>query len=133
MEDLSKKNDIVEVHEKGIEDLDLSFGPRFCDKCDHEAEDGYQLDAHHWSEHDEENKGLYLFHCQHCDERFKILKDLMIHKKMKHVENVDICWHFLNGVCSWGKLCWFRHELNSNENKRDSEIKCIHAIFVTKL
>ena len=34
MEDLSKKSEIVEVHEKDIEDLDLSFGPRFCDKCD---------------------------------------------------------------------------------------------------
>ena len=28
------------------EELDLSFGPRTCEKCGYEAEDGYQLDGH---------------------------------------------------------------------------------------
>ena len=34
-------------------DLDLSFGPRYCNKCGYEAEDGYQVDGHLWSEHEE--------------------------------------------------------------------------------
>ena len=37
------------------EDLDLSFGPRYCDKCGYEAEDGYPLDGHTWSEHEDDN------------------------------------------------------------------------------
>ena len=35
------------------EALDLSFGPRYCNKCGYEAEDGYQLDGHLWSEHED--------------------------------------------------------------------------------
>ena len=41
------------VVEKDCDELDLSFGPRYCKKCGHEAEDGYQLDAHQWTEHDD--------------------------------------------------------------------------------
>ena len=40
-------------HKNTEEELDLSFGPRYCSKCDFEAEDGYQLDGHFWSEHDD--------------------------------------------------------------------------------
>ena len=31
-------------------ELDLSFKPRICNKCGHEAENGYQLYEHVWSE-----------------------------------------------------------------------------------
>ena len=132
MEEITTKNNLVEVSEKDSEDLDLSFGPRFCKKCDHEAKDGYQLDAHHWSEHDEENEDNFVFHCQQCDERFKTLKDLMIHKKIKHVENVDFCWHFSSGFCSWGERCWFKHELNSHENKREQDMKLMKCNICDK-
>ena len=43
----------LEVDEKDTEELDLSFGPRYCKKCGHEAEYGYQLGAHRWSEYDD--------------------------------------------------------------------------------
>ena len=49
MEEEAEKNTKVEIVENKAEDLDLSFGPRYCKKCDHEAEDGCQLDAHYWS------------------------------------------------------------------------------------
>ena len=52
-----------------------------------------------------------------------MLKDLMTHKKKKHIENVSICWNFSNGVCPFEDLCWFKHEITSNENKRESDIK----------
>ena len=63
--------------EKDVEELDLS------NKCGHEPEDGYQLDAHHWSEHDDGDDPIF-FNCQQCVERFSTLKDLMAHKKNKH-------------------------------------------------
>ena len=49
MGEQAKKND-------NAEELDLSFGPRFCNICDHEAEDGYQLDVHHWTEHEDDDQ-----------------------------------------------------------------------------
>ena len=60
----------------------------------------------------------YILHCVQCDKKFKMMKDLMIHKKKKHLENVSICWNFSNGVCPFEDLCWFKHEITSNENKK---------------
>ena len=62
------------------EELDLSIGPRFCRKCHYQAEDGYVLDAHFWSEHDDD--GSEFLRCKICDESFPSLNDLMIHKKI---------------------------------------------------
>ena len=99
MEEQAKKNDLVEDVANNAEDQDLSFGPRFCNMCDQEAEDGYQLDAHIWTEHEDDDQSTYIFHCVQCDKKCKMLKDLMTHKKKKHLENVSICWNFSNGVC----------------------------------
>ena len=55
MEEQAKKNDLIEDVANNAEDLDLSFGPRFCNMCDQEAEDGYQLDAHIWTEHEDDD------------------------------------------------------------------------------
>ena len=57
------KTKIIELEEQAKQsnlredpvDLDLSFGPRYCKICGHESEDGYQLDAHIWSEHEDDN------------------------------------------------------------------------------
>ena len=115
----------LEVYEKDTEELDLSFGPRYCEKCGHEAEDGYQLDAHYWTEHDGNDPNF--FHCQQCDASFTTLKDLMAHKKKNHVENVEICWHYLNGACLFGEYCWFKHENEPKQSKKElnkESIKC---------
>ena len=119
------------VIEKDSEELDLSFGPRYCKKCGHEAEDGYQLDAHHWSDHDD-GDDPNCFDCQRCDESFTTLKDLMTHKKKKHVENVDMCWHYLNGACPFGEYCWFKHENESKESKNESKIITIKCNICEK-
>ena len=110
---------------EGDDELDLSFGPRFCKKCDFEAEDGYQLDGHFYSEHDDSD--VDLLPCQHCDNRFASMKDLMIHKKIEHVDNVSKCWHFMNGFCPFGdERCWFGHENETKEidGQEHKEIKC---------
>ena len=112
-------------------ELDMSFGPRYCIKCGYEAEDGYQLDGHIWSEH--EDTDVNSLHCQHCDQIFSSLKDLMTHKKMKHVENVSFCRHFLNDKCPFGdKTCWFRHETDK-ENSNESNMKSIKCNICGKI
>ena len=70
------------------------MAPIYCENCGHEAEDGYQLDAHYWTEHNGDDPNF--FHCQQCDESFSTLKDLMAHKKRKeHEENIEVCKLFI--------------------------------------
>ena len=51
-------------------DLDSSQGVRYCIKCNYEAEDMYDLDAHTWSEHDLEDDNN--FKCNFCDDVFEV-------------------------------------------------------------
>ena len=106
-------------NDQELDELDMSEGPRYCVKCDYQAEDGYDLDAHTWSEHEEDaseidglttkSKGKFL-ECNFCDNKFQTLKNLMMHKKQDHLENVAACWNFSHGNCDFGdKSCWFKH------------------------
>ena len=113
----------LEAGDEDSEDLDLSFGPRYCNICGHEAEDGYQLDGHLWSEHEDEDD-LKLFVCQYCDQSFSNLKNLMTHKKSNHLENISICSHFSNGACPYNETCWFRHVKDSKEIKTELSLIC---------
>ena len=114
----------MSIGKEETEELDLSFGPRYCKKCGYEAEDGYQLDGHFWIEHDEEEENMTLLQCQHCDETFSIMKDLMIHKKKEHMEIVNICWNFSNDACPFGdKKCWFQLKLEPFEHDSNSSTK----------
>ena len=38
------------------DELEMSAEPRLYRKCDYQAQDGYDLDGHFWSEHDDEEK-----------------------------------------------------------------------------
>ena len=92
------------------EDLDMSAGPQYCNKCDYHAEDGYDLDGHFWSEHDDDDE-YDSKSCNFCDKKSPALKDLMIHKKQKHIEKVSFCWNFPTNTCIHGdEKCWFVHE-----------------------
>ena len=91
------------------DELEMSAGPRFCKKCDYQAEDGYDLDGHFWSEHDDEESAA--FNCKFCEESFTSLNNLMLHKKLRHIEKVSFCRNFSTNSCVYGdKNCWFVHE-----------------------
>ena len=103
------------------EELDLDVGPRYCCKCDYKAEDGYDLDSHFWSEHDDESLSLS---CNLCDESFPVIKDLMMHKKSKHIEKVSFCWNYESGSCIYGdENCWYVHE-PKDEPETSEKFKC---------
>ena len=95
-------NEIHGWSEDQIRDkLDMAAGPRYCKKCEFEAADGYELDGHVWSEHDDEDVE------QHCDQIFSEIKDLMAHKKVKHLSKVSLCRNFETGSCIYGEQnCW---------------------------
>ena len=108
-------------NDQNSEALDLSVGPRFCSKCDYCAEDGYDLDGHFWSEHDDDES--IFFQCKICDESFSVLNDLMMHKKKKHIEKVNFCRNFVTNACFYGdENCWFVHE--PEEAQEYNEFKC---------
>ena len=97
------------VWQKGqeeAEDLDLSIGPRFCRKCDYQAEDGYDLDAHFWGEHDDTDNET--INCKFCDEVFESLNDLMKHMKTNHRENIF-----------GSEKCWFQHKKDEVDDNYD--------------
>ena len=96
------------------EEFDMSIGPRYCNRCDFEAADGYELDGHVWSEHDDQDDEQ--ISCRYCTEMFTEVKDLMVHTKVKHAARVSVCRNFENDRCSYGEeKCWFSH--NKEEHK----------------
>ena len=112
-------------------DMDMSEGPRYCQTCDYEAEDGYQLDAHTWSEHDDDNveddslvNDAHIIGCNICEEKFGTIRDLMRHKKKQHCDRVAVCWKFESGNCIYGDTdCWFRH-CQPEKDTESTTLKC---------
>ena len=60
--------------------------------------------------HCDEYNGSKPMTCNFCEYRFLDKSELMIHKKFKHAEKVNVCWDFSTGKCSRGEeSCWFLH------------------------
>ena len=97
-------------------DLDYSAGPIDCKRCDYQAEDGYDLDAHRWSEHEEDEDGQII--CKICEEKFASVGNLMKHKKLKHREKVSVCQNYNTNGCPFeDHKCWFLHMQSEEEFK----------------
>ena len=74
-----------------------------CHKSDYQAEDNIDLDGHTYSEHAVEN---YLT-CCYCQNAFDYKKELMIHWEKYHIERVNTCRDFSEGVCPFtDRVCW---------------------------
>ena len=51
------------------------------------------------------------FACKFCEEVFEVNSELRKHNKIRHAENVSICWNFLSGFCPYAdSFCWFAHK-----------------------
>ena len=53
----------------------------------------------------------------------------LVHRKNDHIEKVNICYYFLQGVCDFGEDCWYNHrkedlELKIKCNLCDNTFKC---------
>ena len=127
------------------DDMDISCesqGVRYCVICDYEAEDMYDLEGHHWAEHedvdvvdhdrrslegkDSKNESVKCANihqsihpnynhidCNFCGQKFESQKLLMEHKKKVHIKKVASCWNFSAGKCEFGDdSCWFSHSKN---------------------
>ena len=58
------------------------------------------------------------FQCNICGETFTTRGGVMKHKKMKHLEKVDVCDKFLKGECPRKEeSCWHKHPLTVSDPK----------------
>ena len=80
---------------------------------------------HCWFIHNERMKETTSeIKCNYCEEKFKTLHHLMMHKKMKHIQNVEMCYNEKNN-CHFGhQKCWFLHRENLDK-AFENEKKCI--------
>ena len=75
--------------------------------------------------------------CKYCDDMFTFKKDLMLHKKVAHLENVPFCTNLSMGW-SYKNKCWFRHdtsfmislhEYDCNFCEKNSQTKSVFMIY----
>ena len=63
------------------------------------------------------------FKCNICDITFESKHEFMKHRKLKHIEMVQMCKN--NDQCLFKTSCWFRHEEYDNqistENNEENE------------
>ena len=63
--------------------------------------------------------------CNFCDENFKTIGELMLHKKGQHRDKVSQCWKHSSGTCDFGEeFCWFIHGENNKGVSYKREFNC---------
>ena len=78
----------------------------------------------------EEQKFKYT--CNTCKDNFESKNELMMHRKKKHVEKVQVCWNFVSSKCQFVEdLCWFRH-CNSEMQQEKYYCKFCGETFMTR-
>ena len=67
-----------------------------CEECEFPAEDVHELVYHMFEFHPLQGneKGM---ECHYCSEEFKSKNELMFHRKLNHIEKVQICFNFNDG------------------------------------
>ena len=119
-----------------------------CHKCDYKIDDVYELDAHRWIEHEDDEpdtdiptnekdevskKRIIQFNCNFCNETFSRKSDIMKHKKIDHKEKVSTCWKFVAGDCPFSDTnCWFNHTKDKLEQMDEIECNWCEKIFMTQ-
>lgn len=72
------------------------------------------------------------FDCRECENKFLNRRDLMFHKKEKHVKNVEKCRAFKQGTCKENSVtCWFIHEekVDINDDMEIEELPQNSSVF----
>ena len=69
-----------------------------------------------------ETESAFCDKCNICEERFRTIRETMIHKKNNHIEKVPLCKEFQKGNCSF-PVCWYRHEVDTSQNKTNAAHK----------
>ena len=82
-----------------------------------------------WFSHTKNNDPV--IKCKYCTKSFNAKKDVVIHQKENHEENMQLCKNYVKKSCKFKSKCWFLHvnhksdepSVNTSENsKEDSSI-----------
>ena len=92
-----------------------------CEECEFPAEDVNDLVYHMYEFHPLQvnEEGM---ECHYCSNKFESKSELMIHRKLLHIEKVQFCVNFNDGKCTFGDTCWFSHDTSSKRSCQ--EFKC---------
>ena len=118
-----------------------------CHSCNYKTDDVYELDAHRWMEHEDDEPDTSIhnvkqnqlekiptqFNCNFCTKTFSTKANLMKHKKQDHKDKVATCWRFIAGDCHFSdNNCWFNHCNNKLEEMDEIECNWCEKIFMTQ-
>ena len=53
--------------------------------------------------------------CHYCDNSFDTMNLLMKHGNESHIEKVKPCIFASEGMCTYGELCWFNHDIAGSD------------------
>ena len=84
-----------------------------CEECEFPADNINDLVYHMYEFHPLEGLFENSMECHYCDDKFKSKSEVMAHSKLVHKENVQFCFNFNDGKCSFGDTCWFSHDPTS--------------------
>jgi len=101
-----------------------------CEECEFPADCMNDLIYHMHEFHPLEEKQDKI-KCNYCDDMFTFQKDLMLHKKVAHIEKVPFCNNFSKG-CRYENECWFRHDTSSRISLQAYDCNFCEKKFQTK-
>lgn len=61
--------------------------------------------------------------CYTCDKVCKTFTDLMIHRREEHQDKINKCRYFLDNTCRFGHRCWYSHDQDKKNDKKDSDFQ----------
>ena len=77
-----------------------------CNDCDYQGSTQRDLEKHIYIKHTMTNK----INCRICGEEFTEKRNLMHHRKKKHIETVAPCRKKIEGQCDYSdEMCWWSH------------------------
>ena len=97
-----------------------------CEDCGYPSDDLVDFGEHQYQCHGPEIENMQeSVVCYLCGWKLKSKRDLMVHRKEKHGENVRMCLYYAKGNCEFSdEDCWYQHKLLESPLFPLKEFKC---------
>ena len=98
-----------------------------CEDCGYPSDDLEDIGEHLYQCHGPNDENAQeSINCYLCGWKLKSKRDLMLHRKERHKQNVRMCLYFAQGCCEFSdEDCWYQHKTkNSLLTQTLKEFKC---------